>query len=183
MVLDSEPGKDGFLLISVHGILCRVWKTLLVPVDARLHALLPQTFDQVRADNILPELFLLQQLKILQGRPRVGEILEVRRPAPVLEIVEVGDKGWIAEELPGSQMVQVQRVAECLNELRILLTMMYVRSGELIKHTSSSSSKRVYPPYLGSSAPDPGAAGGSLAELFTDMGSDAIVQEVVSGPS
>lgn len=75
----------------------RAWKTLLVPVDAGLHALHPKTLDQVWADDVLPELFLLQQLKVLQGRSRVGKILEVRWAAPVLEIVEIGDKGRIAE--------------------------------------------------------------------------------------
>lgn len=101
--------------------LCRAWKTLLVPVNASLHALYPHTLNQVWADNVLPELFLLQQLKALQGRSRVGKILEVRWAAPILEVVEIGDEGRVAEELPGSEVVQIQRVAQCLNELSTLL--------------------------------------------------------------
>lgn len=68
-----------------------------MPVDPGLHALYPETLDQVWADDVLPELLLLQQLQVLEGRPRVGDILEVRWAAPVLEIVEIGDKGRIAE--------------------------------------------------------------------------------------
>lgn len=68
-----------------------------MPVDSGLHALYPETLDQVWADDVLPELFLLQQPQVLQGWPRVGDILEVRWAAPVLEIVEVGDESRIAE--------------------------------------------------------------------------------------
>lgn len=52
-----------------------------------------------------------------QRRPGIRQVLEVRRPAPVLEVGEVGDEGGLAEQLLRGEVVQVVRVREGLDEL------------------------------------------------------------------
>ncbi len=91
---------------------------LPVPLDGAPHALLHEDLHQVRADNVLPELLRLQQLQALQRRARVGQVLEVGRPAPLLQVVEVGDEARVREQLARGQVVEVVGVAESLHELR-----------------------------------------------------------------
>lgn len=88
-----------------------------MPLDGRLHALLHQQVDQLRADDVLPEPLRLQQLQVLQRRARVGQVLEVRRPRPVLQVVEVGDEARVGEQLARRQVVEVVGVAKRLDEL------------------------------------------------------------------
>lgn len=89
-----------------------------MPVYDRLQAPLYQPLHQIGAQDVLPEALLLQQLEVAQRRPRVREVLYVRRPAPVPEVGEVGDEGRLDEELLGREVVEVQRVRERLDELR-----------------------------------------------------------------
>lgn len=49
--------------------------------------------------------------------PRIRQVLEVRRSAPVLQIREVGDKRGLAKELLGREVGEVLGVGEGLNEL------------------------------------------------------------------
>lgn len=88
-----------------------------MPLHRRLHLLLHQPLHQVRAHNVLPEPLALQQLQVPQRRPRVRQVLEVRRLGPVLQVVEVGDKGGLGEELLGGEVVEVVRVGERLDKL------------------------------------------------------------------
>jgi hypothetical protein len=88
-----------------------------MPLYRRLHLLLDQPLDQVRAHNILSEPLLLQKFEVAQCRPRIGQILEVRRFGPVLQIGKVGDEGGLGEELLRRKMVQVVRIGERLYEL------------------------------------------------------------------
>lgn len=81
-----------------------------VPIDRGLHALLDQSLNHVRAHDLLSEHLLLEELEVSQGRARVGQVLEVGRLAPVLEIGEVCDKGGLVEELLGGEVVEVVRV-------------------------------------------------------------------------
>lgn len=55
-----------------------------VPVHGGLHALGHHGGDELRRDDTLAEGLLLQQLEVAQRRAGVCEVLEVRRPAPVL---------------------------------------------------------------------------------------------------
>jgi len=87
-----------------------------VPLDGSSHSLHRERLGKVGADDVLPELLLLQQLEVLQGG-RVRDVLEVRRSGPVLEVVEVGDKGRVGEQLARGEMVEVLRVPQGLDEL------------------------------------------------------------------
>jgi hypothetical protein len=89
-----------------------------VPVDARLLALYDKRLNQLGADDILPEFLLLKQLEVLEGRAGVGQVLEVRRLAPVLQVLEVLDESGIREQLLRCQVVEIERVGERLNKLR-----------------------------------------------------------------
>lgn len=53
-----------------------------------------------------------------QRRPGIREVLDVRRPRPVLEVGEVGDKGGLREEFLGREVVEVEGVGEGLDELQ-----------------------------------------------------------------
>ena len=64
-----------------------------------------------------PELFFLKELKVLYCRTGVGEVLEVGRSRPVKEVLEVGDKFGIVEEVLIGEMAHVRWVGERLNEL------------------------------------------------------------------
>lgn len=88
-----------------------------MPLHRRLHLVLDESLDQIRAHNVLPEPLLLQQLEVSQRRARIGKIFEVRRLGPVLEIGKVGDKGGLGEELLRCEMVQVVGIGERLNKL------------------------------------------------------------------
>jgi hypothetical protein len=88
-----------------------------MPVHGRLHLVLDELLHQIRADDILAKTLLLEQLKVPQGWPRVRQVLEVRRPGPVLQVGQVGDEGGLGEELLGGEVVEVERVGEGLDEL------------------------------------------------------------------
>lgn len=88
-----------------------------MPLHRRLHLILYQPLDQVWAHDILPEPLLLQKLEVTQRWPRIGEILEVRRLGPVLQIGKVGDEGGLSEELLRCEMVEVVGIGERLNKL------------------------------------------------------------------
>lgn len=105
-----------------------------MPLYDRLQPALDQPLHQVGAQDVLPEALVLQQLEVAQRRPRVREVLDVRRPGPVAEVGEVGDEGRLDEELLGREVVEVQRVRERLDELR------GVAAGE------NGQSSRVVPP-------------------------------------
>ena len=72
---------------------------------------------EIRADDILPELLLLQELEHLEGRGRKREVLQVRRACPVLQIVEVRDEGGVRQELAGCEVVEILRVRQGLDKL------------------------------------------------------------------
>lgn len=91
-----------------------------MPFNRRPHAVVHQPLHQVRADDVLPELLLLQELEVLERRTRVHEVLEVGRPGPVLQIGEVGDEVGAGEELLRCEMIEVEWVCECLDELRVM---------------------------------------------------------------
>ena len=88
-----------------------------MPIDRSLHLVLDQPLDQVGAHDVLPEALLLQQLQVPQGRAGIRQVLEVRGPAPVAEVGEVGDEGGLGEDLLGCEVVQVVGVGEGLDEL------------------------------------------------------------------
>jgi hypothetical protein len=88
-----------------------------VPLHRRLHLVLDESLDQIRAHDILSKPLLLQQLEMSQRWPGIGKILEVRRFGPVLQIGKVGDEGGLREELLRREMVQVVGIGERLNEL------------------------------------------------------------------
>jgi hypothetical protein len=54
---------------------------------------------------------------VSQRRPGVGQIFEVRRLGPVLQVGEVGDEGGLGKELLRREMVQVIGIGERLNKL------------------------------------------------------------------
>lgn len=83
-----------------------------MPLDSSPHPLLHQRVHQVRADDVLPEPLRLQQLQALQRRARVGQVFKVRRPAPVLQVVEVGDELRVGEQLTRGEVVEIVRVSE-----------------------------------------------------------------------
>jgi hypothetical protein len=130
---------------------------------------------EIRADDVLAELLLLQQLEHLECRGRKRQVLQVRRARPVLQVVEVGDEGRVGQELARGEVVEVLRVRERLDELLACQFPGCEKGGRKGGRTSSSSSNRECPPYLGSFAPSSGSAGGSKAALSTDMGPDSIV--------
>lgn len=88
-----------------------------MPLHAAPHPLLHQPLHQVRADNVLPEALLLQQLEVSQRRAGVRQVFQVRRPRPVLEVGEVGDERGLREELLRGQVVEVEGVGEGLDKL------------------------------------------------------------------
>lgn len=88
-----------------------------MPLHSRLHAVLNQPLHQVGADNFLPEPLLLEQLKMPQCRSRICQVLQIRRPAPVLQVREVGDKRGLGEEFLRREVVEVERVRERLDKL------------------------------------------------------------------
>lgn len=88
-----------------------------MPLDSSSHALLHQHIHQVRTDDVLPKPFRLQQLQVLERRAGVCQIFEVRWPAPVLQVVEVGDKGRVGKQLPRGQVVEVIWISEGLDKL------------------------------------------------------------------
>ncbi len=145
-----------------------------MPFDGGFHIFRHKQLGEIRTDDICAEPFLLQELEVLKARARVRQVFEIGWTVPVLEVVEVGDKGRVCEELARCEVVEEVWVRQGLNELRQVRSRCRdVIMGEKGSRTSNSSSKRVNPPYFGSSGPL-GGAGGSMAELPTDMGSDAI---------
>ena len=93
---------------------------LLVPFHRRLHTLRHQHLHQIGTDDLLAEALFLQQLEVLQRRAGIRQVFEIWRSAPVLEVVEVCDKGWVCQELSGGEMVEVLWVGQGLDELRVL---------------------------------------------------------------
>jgi hypothetical protein len=79
--------------------------SLAMPVQRGLHLALDERLHQVRADDVLPEALLLEQLQVAQCWTWVGQVLEVRRPGPVLEVIKVRDEGRLRKELLGGQVV------------------------------------------------------------------------------
>lgn len=55
-----------------------------MPLHRRLHLILDESLDQIRAHDILSEPLLLQQLEVSQRRPGIGKIFEVWWFGPVL---------------------------------------------------------------------------------------------------
>ncbi len=90
-----------------------------MPLHRAPHALLHQPLHQVRAHDVLPEALLLQQLEVAQRRPRIRQVLQVRRAAPVLQVGEVGDERGLRQELLRGEMIEVKRVRERLDKLRV----------------------------------------------------------------
>lgn len=88
-----------------------------MPLDSSPHALVNQRIHQVRANDVLPEPLRLQQLQVLECRAGVGQVLHIGRPAPVLQVVEVGDELRVGEQLARGEVVEVVWVAEGLDEL------------------------------------------------------------------
>lgn len=89
-----------------------------MPLDRRARPFCGKCLHQIGFDDIPAEGLLLEKLQSLHGRARVGEILEVRWPRPVLEVLEVGDERWIREVLLRSEVVKIMRVSKRLNELQ-----------------------------------------------------------------
>ncbi len=88
-----------------------------MPLNSSPHPFLHHHIHQIRTDDVLAEPLRLQQLQVLQRRAGVGQVFEVRRPAPVLQVVEVGDEARIGEQLARGQVVEVVWVSEGLDEL------------------------------------------------------------------
>lgn len=88
-----------------------------MPLHGGLHALGDHGVDELGRDDVLAEGLLLQQLEVAQCRARISQVLDVRGPAPVLQIPEVLDKGGLLEELLRGEVVQVERVGQRLHEL------------------------------------------------------------------
>ena len=102
--------------------LCLLGPSLrLVPVDARLLPLDSERLHQLRADDILPEFLLLEQLEVLEGRAGVVQVRDIGGSGPILQVGEVRDKGGIVEEFLGCEMIQVEGVCEGLDELKRML--------------------------------------------------------------
>ena len=89
-----------------------------MPVHRGLDALRHQDLYQVGADDVLAELGLLQELEVLQGRAGIGQVLEVGRALPVLEVGQVGDEGGLAQVFLRREVVEVEGVSERLDELK-----------------------------------------------------------------
>jgi hypothetical protein len=89
-----------------------------MPLHSRPRPILNQPLDKIRAHDILPESLLLQQLQVTQRWPRICQVFEVWRPAPVLQVGEVGDKRGLGEEFLRREVVEVEWVCEGLNKLR-----------------------------------------------------------------
>lgn len=88
-----------------------------MPFHRGPHILLHQPPHQIRTHDILPKPLLLQQLQVPERRARIRQVLEVGRPSPVLQVVEVSHEGGLGEELLGGNMVEVVGVREGLDEL------------------------------------------------------------------
>lgn len=120
-----------------------------MPVNSGLHLVLDQLLHQVRTDDVLAEALLLEQFEMSQRRAGIRQVLEVRRPRPVLQVGEVGDKGGLREELLGGEVVEIERVREGLDELEGTVSIRMDANGlkdQAAELTSSSISKRVKPP-------------------------------------
>lgn len=52
-----------------------------------------------------------------ERRARIRQVLEVGRPGPVLQVVEVSHEGGLGKEFLGSNMVEVVGVCEGLDKL------------------------------------------------------------------
>ena len=89
-----------------------------MPVHRGLGPVRHQKLYQVGADDVLPELGLLQELEVLQGRAGIRQVLEVGRALPVLQIGQVGDEGGLAQVFLRREIVEVEGVGERLHELR-----------------------------------------------------------------
>jgi hypothetical protein len=142
--LNPHPEASSFLLQPLHG---------------GPRPLLHQPHHGLRTQDIGPELLLLQQLQGLQRRARVGQVPEIRRPRPVLQVVQVGDEARLLEVLLCGEVIEVGGRGERLHELETISRWGGGGDGvgDWAGTTSSSISKRVKPPYLGSS----GIAGGA----------------------
>lgn len=88
-----------------------------MPIERGLHAIFNQALHQVGTDDVLAKAFLLQQLEVVERRAGVGEVLEVGRLGPVLQVVEVGDKGGLGEELLSRKVVEIERICKRLDKL------------------------------------------------------------------
>ena len=116
-----------------------------MPLHSRLHAILNQPLDKIRAHDVLAESLLLKQLQVTQRRARISQVFEIRRPAPVLQVGEVGDKRGLGEEFLRREVVEVEWVCEGLNKLwRVSVFCPYKQASKLFWNciTSSSISKR-----------------------------------------
>lgn len=88
-----------------------------MPLHRRLDPLGRQHLRELRADDVLAEPLLLEQFEVLERGARVGEVLEVRRARPVLEVGEVRDERRVREELLRGEVVEVEGVREGLDKL------------------------------------------------------------------
>lgn len=73
----------------------------------------------------MSELLLLQQLKVLERRAGVHDVLEVRRTGPVLQVGEVRDEFGAGKQLLGGEVVEVVRVREGLDELSVRRSVLF----------------------------------------------------------
>jgi len=90
---------------------------VLMPFNRSFDSFCRQFLDELRTNDVLAETFSLQQLEVFKRRPRIIEVFDVWRPAPVLEICKVRDKSGIVQELLRRKMVEVERIREALYEL------------------------------------------------------------------
>lgn len=85
---------------------------------ARLDPFIYHPHDSVGHKYVLSEAFLLKQLERPQCRSRIVEVYDVLRPAEILKIVKIGDEVRIVKKFLASQMVEIPRIGEALDELR-----------------------------------------------------------------
>jgi len=83
--------------LSVCACVCLARSSFLpMPLNGCLHTLTNHEVHKIWTDNVLPKLFLLEQLEVLECRSGVGKVFDIWWARPVLQIVEVGDEGGVA---------------------------------------------------------------------------------------
>jgi len=151
-----------------------------MPYDCSLHALEFQLPRHIWNKDFLTEPFALQKLQHPKRRRGIRQVFEIRRSRPVLQIVKVGNEGGIRQVFARCQPVYILRIGKGLDKLwAVSIEENVIEEERATILTSSSSSNRVCPACFGSSSPSPGSGGGSMAEMSTDIGSDAMLFEVV----
>ncbi len=86
LVVNNTLGSDAFYLGCFLNMRFTKYSFFFMPFDRRFDAFRRKKLYQVGADDVVAEPFLLKKFEMFQRRAGIGQVLEVGRSPPVLEV-------------------------------------------------------------------------------------------------